>query len=85
MLGPPYLPSIYDRFTVNGGNVKLITFADPSGALKTQLTGNNLFFRLNSGTRFKIFAPARFLPGTSYSHLNEATFPKGNPNSLMTP
>ena len=78
-------PTIYDRFTVNGANKKLITFNDPSAALKNQLLSNNLFFRLNSGVRYKIFAPAVFQPGSSYSHLNEATFPAGNVNSLMTP
>ena len=41
--------------------------------------------RLAAGTRFKIFAPAVFQGGSSYSHLNEATFPAGNVNSLMTP
>jgi hypothetical protein len=78
-------PTIYDRFTVNAANTKLITFPDPSAQLKTLLTSNNLYFRRSATTRYRIFAPNPFQPGSSYSHLNEATFPQGNPNSLMTP
>ena len=37
------------------------------------------------GQRPKIFAPDPFNPGSSYSHWDEATFPAGDPNSLMTP
>ena len=41
--------------------------------------------RLPSAARYRIFSPNPFQPGSSYSHLNEATYPAGNPNSLMTP
>lgn len=79
-------PTIYDRYTVNGGNTKLVTLADPSLALKNQMVNNNLYFRIPStGVRYRLFAPNPFQPGSSYSHLNEASYPKGNANSLMTP
>lgn len=84
-------PFIYDRFTENGAGRSLVSFPDLSTALGTQLRGNNLFFdspqvrTANAGARAKIYAPTAFVPGTSYSHLDEATFRRGNANSLMTP
>ena len=33
----------------------------------------------------KLYAPAAWQAGSSYSHLDEATYPAGNANSLMTP
>ena len=35
--------------------------------------------------RAKLYAPAVFQSGSSYSHVDEATYARGNPNSLMTP
>jgi hypothetical protein len=84
-------PIIYDRFTENGAGQALLSFASPSTALGSQLTSNNLFFdgprtRLaNDGNRARIYAPASWQGGSSYSHLDEATYPAGNPNSLCTP
>lgn len=84
-------PSAYDRLTENGGGKKLTRFADPSNALGQQLRSNSLFIdsqrirNANNGNRAKIFAPRRFQPGSSYSHLNEATYSPGDPDSLMTP
>jgi hypothetical protein len=85
-------PIIFDYFTENGAGQSLLTaFASPSAALGSQLTSNNLFFdgprtRLaNGGNPARIYAPATWSDGSSYSHLNEQTYPAGNPNSLMTP
>jgi hypothetical protein len=84
-------PIIYDRFAENGPGAAMLTFADNSTALAAQLQSNNLFFdsarvrAANGNLRAKLFAPAVFQPGSSYSHLDEATYPRGNPNSLMTP
>jgi hypothetical protein len=88
----PRLPMAYDRFTENAAGTSLVAgFPDLSTQLATQLRGNNLFFdsaqvrNANGGARARIYAPTTFRPGSSYSHLNEATYPQGNPNSLMTP
>ena len=84
-------PYIYDTFVVNGSGTVITTFEDPSAALFAQLTGNNLFWdgtegkAANSGNRPRLYAPTTWDPGGSYTHLREATFPAGNPNSLMTP
>lgn len=84
-------PVIYDRYTENAAGKSLLTFANNSTALSAQLRGGNLFFdsalvrSANGGLRAKLYAPSNFEPGSSYSHLDEATFRAGNPNSLMTP
>lgn len=87
-------PGIYDRFTVNGSNqspIDMSQFPNPSTALGNQLTSNNIFFNgsnavdANGGTNPKLYTPISWNQGSSYSHLDEATYAAGNPNSLMTP
>ena len=86
-------PMSYDRRVVNGSLQELINtglFPNPSAALANQLQSNNLFWNGaagiagNAGTRPRLYAPATWQPGSSYSHLDEVTYPAGNPNSLMT-
>jgi hypothetical protein len=87
-------PAIYDRFIENGSGEGLINtnvFPNPSLALGNQLTSNNLFFdgtnavRANNGNRPKLYAPSTWQQGSSIYHLDESTYPQGNPNSLGTP
>jgi len=87
-------PEIYDRFAVNGSDQSLIDttlFPNPSAALASQLQSDNLFFNGsnavagNNGNQPKLYAPETWQPGSSYSHLDEATYTAGNINSLMTP
>ncbi len=83
--------SIWDTFIENGSTTPITTFSDPSTALLTQFTSNNLFSNSllatdqNGGFKPKTFAPSTFAHGSSYSHWDENTFPAGNLNSLMTP
>ncbi len=89
--GSPPNHLIWSQFVKNGANTSILTFAEGSAALGTQLQSNNLFIntrrvrRANGGNKAKIFAPNPFQGGSSYSHLDENTFPPGNPHSLMTP
>ncbi len=89
--GSPANHIIYSAFVENTGGTKILTFAEGSVGLGNQLKSNALFFdsravrRANGGKRAKIFAPNPFQGGSSYSHLDENTFPPGNKNSLMTP
>jgi hypothetical protein len=84
-------PAVFDPYVRNGAGKALTTFADPSAALKNQITGGNLYFvspdvaGAASAGRAKLYAPAEYQPGSSYSHLDENTYRQGNPNSLMTP
>ncbi|MCX7003013.1 MAG: hypothetical protein NTV22_07040 [bacterium] len=89
--GTPY-PYIYDRFTENGiSNALLNTtlFPNPSVALRNQLISANIFFNGaaanagNGGPRPKLYCPAVWSDGSSYAHLNDATY-DGTSNALMT-
>jgi len=87
------LPFIYDRFAENGSGQSLLNtslFPNPSVALGNQLQGGNLFFNgpeavAANGGVVPLYAPNPWEGGSSYSHFNEASYPAGNPNSLMTP
>ena len=83
----------FDPFFENGSSQQLINttnFANPSLALKNQLISDNLFFNSptgiasNKGEKIRMYAPTEYQQGSSISHVNDATYPSGNPNSLMT-
>lgn len=91
--GSPALPYIYDRYLANASNQALTNtgiFANNSSALASQLTSNNVFWAggqgvaANGGTNPRLYAPTTWASGSSISHLDDATFPPGNANSLMT-
>ena len=85
-------PFTYDRFTENGSNQGLINtglFANPSAVLGGQLIGNDIYFdgpnttAANGGVPARLYAPGSWEQGSSYSHLNDATY-DGSANALMT-
>jgi hypothetical protein len=86
-------PLIYDRYVENlDGNrlIDTLKFLNNSPALRSQLTGGQLYFNgpllrnYTSGSRAKLYVPSTWDSGSSVSHLDEslATLPE---NSLMTP
>lgn len=88
------LPSVYDHFVENGQSQNLVSstslFADGSSELYQQLTRNNLFLngpilQQKTAQKIKLYAPATFDRGSSIYHVDEGTYPPGNPNSLMSP
>lgn len=90
--GSPY-PVIYDRFVVNGSGQSILNtglFPQGSTTLAAQLTGGTLFFTgpkllAANGAAARLYVPGTWQSGSSYSHLDEATYLPGNVNSLMTP
>ena len=86
--GDPY---IYDTFVETGAGVSILTLPNASTTLGNTLTGNSLYWNGpegiagNGGTEPRLYAPGSWNGGSSYSHLNESTYPAGNANSLMTP
>jgi hypothetical protein len=87
-------PIIYDRFAENALGQSLLDtseFPNHSEELAGQLHSNQLFFTgtrartANTNVPVQLYAPILWDEGSSFSHLNEVTFPSGNPNSLMTP
>lgn len=85
------LPSVFDRFLVTSTNQELDTFPNPSTTLGTKFTSNTIYcnganaMAANAGTKPRINATSTFTLGSSITHLNESTYPAGNPNELMTP
>ena len=85
------LPSVFDRFLVTNLNQQLDTVPNPSTALGAEFSSNAVYFigpnakAANGGNKPKIYAPATFALGSSITHLDESTYPAGNPNELMTP
>ena len=85
------LPISYDRFTENYAGKALLAFPNRSSALRSELTGGRVYFdspavrSANDAKRAKLYAPSSWEPGSSYSHLDEANYPAGSTNSLMTP
>ncbi len=86
----PKLAQIYDFFVENGAGKTIMSFSDPSYALENQFTSNDLFWngkkgaQANGGILPHLYAPSSWAEGSSYTHLDEITFPAGTANSLMT-
>jgi len=87
-------PFIYDHFTEDGSGQKFLNttiYPNPSSTLANVLTGGSLYFNgaasstMNGFSPVKLYSPSTWDVSSSYSHLNETTYPAGNINSLMTP
>ncbi len=85
-------PAVYDNFIENAQSQRLLdqTVFATAAALYRPLVGRNLFFNgpaavKLAGIKPKLYAPATYSSGSSISHLDEATYPAGNANSLMSP
>lgn len=87
----PLTPNIYDRFAEDGAGNSLINTAvypNPSTTLGNALRSNNVWFdgpyanAANGGGRVKLYAPATWAQGSSYAHLDYATY-AGTINALM--
>ena len=66
------------------------TYPSGSTALAAQLTDGDVWFggpatTLATGQRAKLYAPSPWQPGSSISHLDEATYKSGTADALMTP
>jgi hypothetical protein len=85
--------SAFDIMVVNGKN-ELLTdtaiFEMPSASLYNAFISDNLLtvspvaIANNTGNNPRLYAPSTWNDGSSIYHLNDATYPFGNQNSLMT-
>jgi hypothetical protein len=91
MWGTSGAPWIEDTFITNSSNQKAIRFPSGSTDFKNAVTSNNLFWngpkgkQANNGNKPRLSAPSPWRQGSSASHLDENTYARGNPHSLMTP
>lgn len=95
------IPSIFGAFLAEdtGSGLQLLVNTDvypnPSAALADALTSGQLFFvgtnaeqsarRGNGPVPPKMYAPSTFQNGSSIAHVDEFTYPPGDPDALMTP
>ena len=85
-------PVIYEQFLETSAGLSFLNdFPNNSTQLADVITGGQLFSDgplirgANGGLRARIFAPNPYAGGSSIAHLDEATYPPGNINSLMSP
>ena len=85
--------SAFDIMVVNNKDEMLTDtaiFTMPSASLYNAFISNNLFntsqvaITNNDGNKPKLYAPSTYNDGSSIYHLNDASYPFGNENSLMT-
>ncbi|MGB5819766.1 MAG: choice-of-anchor D domain-containing protein [Saonia sp.] len=85
------IPIIFDTFIVNGEGTSVLDLPNPSLELGDFYTSGDVFVNGTravaalGGTLPELFAPNPFQGGSSIAHWDEATFPAGDPNSLMSP
>jgi hypothetical protein len=87
------LAEVFDTFMEDGAGTAILdesAFPNPSADLAEVLQSGDLFWNgpravAVAGGRPRMFAPSTWAEGSSYSHLNESTYPAGHPDSLMTP
>ena len=85
------LAHIYDEFVYTGAGKALLDIGNGTSALGDALQSDNLYWAGIQANAYsgdfspKLYAPAFWEQGSSLSHFDEATYPAGNPHSLMTP
>ena len=83
-------PTPFDAYVQTPDGRRLADIPTPSLELGKILT-SPLFWigengkRANGGEKVKMYTPAIYEPGSSVSHLDEATFSKSGPDAVMTP
>ncbi len=84
-------PFIFDTFVVDGSNNSVLDLPNPSAELGAFYTSGDVFVNggftvaVLNGVNAELFAPNPFQQGSSIAHWDEAAFPAGDPNSLMSP
>lgn len=82
--------SIYTNFVELGDGTLITEIQSGTTEAGDAFTSNDLFFNgsisvSSLGENPQLYAPSTWNGGSSYSHLDEAEYPAGDPNSLMSP
>jgi hypothetical protein len=83
------LSAAFDQYVINKSDEQLVNsklFTNPSIKMYQSLTSGWLAFKtvLVSDSLPRLYAPVTWDSGSSVYHLNDNTYPDGDPNSLMT-
>jgi len=87
--GTDGMSAVFDQSVINQNSEKLVNtkiFTNPSVKLYQTFTSGWLQFNTSLVTDSlpRLYAPSTWDSGSSIYHLNDATYPAGDPNSLMT-
>ncbi len=83
----------FDRMVISNAGEQLIdssVYKNPSEELRKALESGLLYVNspvailTSGGEKPRLYSPSKWDDGSSVYHLNDATYPPGNPNSLMT-
>ena len=83
-------PTPFDAYIQTPDGRRLADIPTPSLELGKTLTAPLHWIgengkRINGGEKIKMYTPAIYEPGSSVSHLDEATYSKSGPDAVMTP
>jgi len=83
-------PTPFDAYLQTPDNQRLADLPTPSRDLALALTNSLVWsgangVNANGGVKPKLYTPSTYEPGSSTSHLDEATFSKAGLDSVMTP
>ena len=83
-------PTPFDAYTQTPDGRRLADMPTPSLELGKTLTAPLYWIgengkRANGGEKIKLYTPTIYEPGSSVSHLDEATYSKSGPDAVMTP
>ena len=83
-------PTPFDAYLQTPDNQRVADLPSPSRELANALTSSLVWsgengIKANGGVKPKLFTPSSYQPGSSTSHLDEATFSKTGLDSVMTP
>ena len=87
--GGPFSYDLYARTADGTALLDPVAFPDGSAALavalQREVTFDGRAARQAEGGPLALFSPPRWVPGASFSHLDERAYETGTPNGLMTP
>ncbi len=83
-------PTPFDAYAQTADGRRLADLPSPSLELGRAITSSLVWsgplgIKANGGVKPKLYTPSRYEPGSSTSHLDEATFSKTGLDSVMTP
>jgi hypothetical protein len=86
-------PIVFDLFTETSDGTAILDYPNASSSLTAALTSSAVYWNgpegsgADRGREPRLYAPSAngFEPGSSYSHLSDASYPQGDADSLMTP
>ena len=90
-LGFQGIPFIFDHFVEESDQTSVLEYISGTTTFGDVLESDALYWGGENGKeaqgvgRPRLYAPATWSPGASFSHLRESSYPEGNENSLMTP